>query len=80
MMEVALFANYGYTYVLHFKRYSSETTRPWNQTLAIQLFLPHYQYLYFQGGLNNTLNNTQYQYQFLEETLTIPNTNIHEGS
>ena len=33
---------------------------------------------YFQRGLNNT----QYQYQFFEEALTIPNTNtnIHEGS
>ena len=41
-------------------------------------FYPNTNTQYFQRGLNNT----QYQYQFFEEALTIPNTNtnIHEGS
>ena len=43
------------------------------QTWAIPLFYPNTQY--FQRGLSNT----QYQFQFFEEALTIPNTNIHEG-
>ena len=37
-------------------------------------FDPNTNTQYFQRGLN------QYQYQFFEEYLTIPNTNIHEGS
>ena len=41
-------------------------------------FYPNTNTQYFQRGSNNT----QYQYQFFEEALTIPNTNtnIHEGS
>ena len=41
-------------------------------------FYPNTNTQYFQRGLNNT----QYQYQFFGEALTIPNTNtnIHEGS
>ena len=39
-------------------------------------FYPNTNTQYFQRGPNNT----QYQYQFFEEALTIPNTNIHEGS
>ena len=41
-------------------------------------FYPNTNTQYFQRGLNNT----QYQYQFFEEALTIPNTNtnIQEGS
>ena len=40
------------------------------------LFYPNTNTQYFQTGLNNT----QYQYQFFDESLTIPNTNIHEQS
>ena len=41
-------------------------------------FYPNTNTQYFQRGLNNT----QYQYQFFDESLTIPNTNtnIHEQS
>ena len=48
------------------------------QTWAIPLFYPNTNTQYLQRGLNNT----QYQYQFYDESLTIPNTNsnIHEQS
>ena len=36
-------------------------------------FYPNTNTQYFQRGLNNT----QYQYQFFEEALTIPNTNTN---
>ena len=36
-------------------------------------FYPNTNTQYFQRGLNNT----QYQYQFLDESLTIPNTNTN---
>ena len=47
----------------------------------------HEQYHFFYPNTNTQylqrgLNNTQYQYQFYDESLTIPNTNsnIHEQS
>ena len=48
------------------------------KTEQYHFFYPNTNTQYFQRGLNNT----QYQYQFFEEALTIPNTNtnIHEGS
>ena len=57
------------------------------RTLNLVLFIRHEQYHFFYSNTNTQYfqrgpNNTQYQYQFFEEALTIPNTNtnIHEGS
>ena len=92
LKHMRLYTKYGQLHPLiiraHFSPESTFQTLLWKGYLynamvssrpeQYHFFCPNTKTLYFQRGLSNT----QYQYQFFDESLTIPNTNtnIHEQS